>query len=71
MNCENYYGKLMLYKGCYILGPTGPQGLQGATGPIPKLTIGKVTTGSPGSEASVTITPTNKTHIHNKNIERK
>lgn len=47
-------------------GPTGPtgatgaqgiQGLAGATGPAPKLTIGTVTTGVPGSDASVTITP--------------
>ena len=44
-------------------GPTGPQGLQGivgATGPTgstPTFGIGTVTTGAPGSEASVTVTP--------------
>ncbi len=43
-------------------GPTGPQGLEGATGPTgptgpaPTLEIGTVTTGAPGTEASVTIT---------------
>ncbi len=41
------------------IGPTGPQGLTGATGPAPTLTIGTVTTGAPGSTASVTITPVN------------
>ncbi len=40
-------------------GATGPQGLAGATGPAPTLTIGTVTTGEPGSTASVTITPAN------------
>ncbi len=39
-------------------GPTGPQGEVGATGPAPTLAIGTVTTGAPGSQASVTITPT-------------
>ena len=38
-------------------GPTGPQGLVGATGPAPTLAIGNVTTGAPGTSASVTITP--------------
>ncbi len=41
-------------------GPTGPQGLQGATGPTgltPTFSIGTVTTGAPGTQASVTITP--------------
>lgn len=40
--------------------PTGPQGLQGATGPTgltPTFSIGTVTTGAPGTQASVTITP--------------
>ena len=49
------------------IGPTDPQGAtgavgatgaQGATGPAPTLTIGTVTTGAPGTNASVTITPT-------------
>ncbi len=38
-------------------GPTGPQGLEGPTGPAPTLEIGTVTTGDPGTQASVTITP--------------
>ena len=50
------------------IGPTGPQGIQGeigstgptgATGPAPTLEIGTVTTGEPGTNASVTITPIN------------
>ena len=44
-----------------VTGPTGPQGLQGITGPTgpaPTLSIGTVTTGAPGTNASVTITPT-------------
>lgn len=49
-------------------GPTGPTGAAGevgatgatgATGPAPTIAIGTVTTGAPGTEASVTITPTN------------
>ena len=39
-------------------GPTGPVGIQGATGPTgpaPSLEIGTVTTGAPGSQASVVI----------------
>jgi len=48
-------------------GPTGPSGTAGVTGatgptgetgPAPTLTIGTVTTGEPGTDASVTITPT-------------
>lgn len=45
-----------------IEGPTGPTGSQGVTGPIgpsPKLVIGTVTTAAPGTQASVTIRPTN------------
>lgn len=47
-------------------GPTGPQGIEGATGPTGPtgpsgesvtLAIGTVTTGEPGSQAEVTITP--------------
>ncbi len=37
-------------------GPQGPQGVTGPTGPAPKITIGNVTTGAPGSDAEVTIT---------------
>ncbi len=39
-------------------GAIGPTGATGATGPAPTLTIGTVTTGAPGTNASVTITPT-------------
>lgn len=44
----------------YILNfviPAGATGATGATGPAPTLTIGTVTAGAPGSQASVTITP--------------
>ena len=50
-----------------VIGPTGPTGSQGITGndgatgptgPAPTLEIGTVTTGDPGTSASVTITPT-------------
>lgn len=37
--------------------PAGATGPTGATGPAPTLTIGTVTTGAPGTNASVTITP--------------
>ena len=39
-------------------GPTGPSGENGADAPTPTLTIGTVTTGDPGSEASASITGT-------------
>ena len=45
------------------VGATGPQGTAGTdgatgpTGPAPTLAIGTVTTGDPGTDASVTITP--------------
>ncbi len=44
-------------------GPTGPAGEDGiigptgATGPAPTFSIGTVTTGAPGTNASVTINP--------------
>ena len=38
-------------------GATGETGATGATGPAPTLQIGTVTTGEPGTQASVTITP--------------
>ena len=38
-------------------GPVGETGATGATGPAPTLQIGSVTTGEPGTQASVTITP--------------
>lgn len=43
-------------------GPAGAQGVQGPegpTGPAPRIVIGTVTTAPPGTDASVTITPTN------------
>ena len=52
-------------------GPTGPQGIQGDVGPTgadgitPTITIGTVTTGAPGSEASVTITGTAPDYVLN------
>lgn len=43
-------------------GATGATGPQGEVGPAPTLAIGTVTTGAPGTNASVTITPvTNRT----------
>ena len=58
-------------------GPTGPAGLDGATGPTgptgptgatPTLTIGTVTTGDPGTEASATITGTAPNFVLNLTI---
>lgn len=40
-----------------LVGPTGDQGATGATGEAPTLAIGTVTTGAPGTNATVTITP--------------
>lgn len=68
-----------------IVGPTGPTGATGATGPTgatgatgatgsdgvtPTFTIGTVTTGDPGSEASVTITGTAPDYVLNFVIPR-
>ena len=47
------------------IGPTGPTG---ATGDTPTLTIGTVTTGDPGTEASATITGTSPNFILNLTI---
>lgn len=45
-----------------VTGATGATGPQGEVGPAPTLAIGTVTTGAPGTNASVTITPvTNRT----------
>ena len=58
-------------------GATGPTGATGATGPTgatgadavaPTLTIGTVTTGAPGTEASATITGTTPNFILNLTI---
>ena len=63
-----------------LIGPTGPIGLTGPigeigptgpTGPIgetPTLTIGTVTTGDPGTEASATITGTAPNFVLNLTI---
>ena len=52
-------------------GPMGPMGPMGPTGPIgaaPSLTIGTVTTGEPGSEATATITGTSPNFVLNLTI---
>lgn len=48
-----------------IAGPTGPTGPTGAT---PNLTIGTVTTGEPGTDASATITGTSPDFVLNLTI---
>ena len=53
------------------IGPTGPTGDIGPTGPTgasPTLTIGTVTTGDPGTEASATITGTAPDFVLNLTI---
>ena len=40
------------------IGPTGPTGPQGDAGATPSLTIGTVTTGAPGSQATASISGT-------------
>lgn len=70
MNCKDYYKRCSCYQnGCYIMGPTGPTGPSngvtgptGATGPPPTLQIGTVTTGAPGTQASVQITSIERTY---------
>ena len=55
-------------------GPTGPEGVIGPTGPAgvdgetPILTIGTVTTGEPGTEASASITGTAPNFVLNLTI---
>ena len=49
-------------------GPTGPTGTTGADGETPTLTIGEVTTGAPGSEASASITGTAPNFVLNLTI---
>ena len=49
-------------------GPTGDIGPTGADGETPILTIGTVTTGAPGSEASATITGTAPNFVLNLTI---
>lgn len=53
------------------IGPTGPAGATGPTGPVgetPIITIGTVTTGDPGTEASATITGTAPNFVLNLTI---
>ncbi len=60
MSCKSNYIDCKFPNGCYIIGPTGPQGpagVPGPTGPAPNLIVGSVTTGAPGTEASVEIIP--------------
>ena len=49
-------------------GPTGPTGPAGIDGETPSITIGTVTTGDPGTEASATITGTTPNFILNLTI---
>ena len=53
------------------IGATGPQGEIGPTGPVgetPTLTIGTVTTGAPGTDASATITGVAPNYVLNLTI---
>ena len=49
-------------------GPTGPQGEPGVDGETPTITIGTVTTGEPGTEASASITGTAPNFVLNLTI---
>ena len=50
------------------IGPTGPTGPTGADAETPTLTIGTVTTGAPGTDASATITGTAPDFVLNLTI---
>ena len=50
------------------IGPTGPTGPQGLAGETPTLTIGTVTTGEPGTDASASITGTAPNYVLNLTI---
>ena len=50
------------------IGPTGPTGPAGEDGETPTITIGTVTTGDPGTEASATITGTVPNFVLNLTI---
>ena len=47
------------------IGPTGATGATGEAGITPLISIGTVTTGQPGTEASVTITGTPPAYVFN------
>ena len=53
-----------------LSGVQGIQGVKGETGETPQLTIGSVTTGNPGTNASVTITGTKENPVINFVIPR-
>lgn len=53
-----------------VEGPTGPQGEQGPAGLADTITIGTVTTGEPGTDASVTDVGESPNHILNFVIPR-
>lgn len=50
-NC-NHNDKMCFPSNCFIIGPTGPTGPQGSGSAT--IEVGTVTTGEPGSQASVT-----------------
>ena len=50
------------------IGPTGPTGATGADAETPTLTIGTVTTGDPGTEATASITGTSPNFVLNLTI---
>ena len=52
----------------YYVGVVGPTGPTGPAGETPVLTIGTVTTGDPGTEASATITGTAPNFVLNLTI---
>jgi len=67
----------LIYKEDLYNGATGPAGIDGATGPTgpagidgatPTISIGTVTTGEPGTEASATITGTAPNFVLNLTI---
>ena len=72
MNCNNTYGKALkridhnqqdIPKYICCLGTTGPQGPQGPAGVADTITIGTVTTGAPGTNASVTDVTGGPNHV--------
>lgn len=57
-------------QGVVIRGPQGATGLTGAAGPANELTIGSVTTGTPGSSAGAVITGTSPNQVLGLTIPR-